>query len=64
VIRFRQGFGRLIRHRRDRGVVIVTDRRILSKPYGHWFRASVPVQAIPIHDEEMFLDAVEQFLAG
>ena len=63
VIRFRQGFGRLIRHRRDRGVVIVTDRRILSKSYGHWFRGSVPVRAIPIHDEEQFLTAVEQFLA-
>jgi len=63
VIRFRQGFGRLIRHRRDRGVVIVTDRRILSKSYGHWFRGSVPVQAIPLHEEAQFLDAVEQFLA-
>ncbi|MFU8779617.1 MAG: ATP-dependent DNA helicase [Kiritimatiellia bacterium] len=63
VIRFRQGFGRLIRHRQDRGVVIVTDRRILSKSYGHWFRGSVPVPAVPIHNEEQFLDAVEQFLA-
>jgi len=63
VIRFRQGFGRLIRHRRDRGVVIVTDRRILSKSYGHWFRSSVPVPAVAVHDEEQFLDAVAQFLA-
>ncbi len=63
VIRFRQGFGRLIRHRGDRGVVVVTDRRILSKSYGHWFRSSVPVSTVPIHDEEQFLDAVEQFLA-
>ena len=63
VIRFRQGFGRLIRHRRDRGVVVITDRRVLSKSYGHWFRGSVPVSTVPLHDEEQFLDAVEQFLA-
>lgn len=63
VIRFRQGFGRLIRHRQDRGVVVISDRRILSKSYGHWFRSSVPVTTVPIHDEEAFLDAVEAFLA-
>ena len=34
VLRFRQGFGRLIRTQSDRGVVVVFDRRIISKPYG------------------------------
>ena len=63
VIRFRQGFGRLIRHRGDRGVVVVTDRRILSKSYGNWFRSSVPVATVSVHDEEQFLDAVEAFLS-
>jgi ATP-dependent DNA helicase DinG len=63
VIRFRQGFGRLIRHRQDRGVVIVTDKRILSKSYGHWFRSSVPVPAVAMHDEEEFINHVAQFLA-
>ena len=37
VIKFRQGFGRLIRSRTDRGVVIVTDKRLVSKPYGRAF---------------------------
>jgi ATP-dependent DNA helicase DinG len=63
VIRFRQGFGRLIRHRQDRGIVIVADRRISTKRYGHWFRSSVPVQTVKMHDAEGMLDAVEQFLA-
>ena len=64
VIRFRQGFGRLIRHRSDRGVVIVADRRIVSKRYGQWFRNSVPVPTRKFHDAETMIDAVEQFLAG
>jgi DNA polymerase-3 subunit epsilon/ATP-dependent DNA helicase DinG len=42
ILRFRQGFGRLIRTRHDRGVVATFDRRILSKPYGRAFIDSLP----------------------
>jgi DNA polymerase-3 subunit epsilon/ATP-dependent DNA helicase DinG len=42
VLRFRQGFGRLIRSESDRGVVVVLDRRILTKRYGQVFLASLP----------------------
>ena len=42
VLRFRQGFGRLIRSSDDRGAVVVLDRRVRSKAYGKWFLASVP----------------------
>ncbi|MDZ7726709.1 MAG: helicase C-terminal domain-containing protein [Dehalococcoidia bacterium] len=42
VLRFRQGFGRLIRHRDDRGVVAILDRRILTKRYGRTFVDSLP----------------------
>ena len=42
VLRFRQGFGRLIRTRSDRGVVAVFDRRIVSKQYGQMFLQSLP----------------------
>ena len=42
VIRFRQGYGRLIRTCRDRGVVAVLDPRILTKSYGRVFLSSVP----------------------
>ena len=42
VLRFRQGFGRLIRTQSDRGVVVVFDRRITSKPYGRTFLDSLP----------------------
>jgi DNA polymerase-3 subunit epsilon/ATP-dependent DNA helicase DinG len=42
ILRFRQGFGRLIRNKTDRGVVVVLDRRISSKRYGMEFLHSLP----------------------
>jgi len=42
VLRFRQGFGRLIRTATDRGVVCVLDRRILAGNYSHSFLKSLP----------------------
>lgn len=42
VLRFRQGFGRLIRSKTDRGVVVVMDKRILTKSYGRAFLNSLP----------------------
>jgi len=42
VLRFEQGFGRLIRGATDRGVVLVLDRRIISKAYGQIFQRSIP----------------------
>jgi len=42
VLRFLQGFGRLIRTRTDRGIVVVFDRRLISKAYGRVFIDSLP----------------------
>lgn len=42
ILRFRQGFGRLIRTQSDRGVVAILDRRVISKPYGRMFLESLP----------------------
>ncbi len=42
ILRFLQGFGRLIRTRTDRGVVAVFDKRLLTKSYGHLFIDSLP----------------------
>jgi ATP-dependent DNA helicase DinG len=42
VIRFKQGFGRLIRNTQDKGVIIVLDKRILEKSYGKTFLSSLP----------------------
>ena len=42
VIKFKQGFGRLIRSQSDTGIVVVLDPRIKTKPYGRTFIASLP----------------------
>jgi DNA polymerase-3 subunit epsilon/ATP-dependent DNA helicase DinG len=42
ILRFRQGFGRLIRTQSDRGVVAIFDRRIMTKRYGRLFTESLP----------------------
>ncbi|MBR1587166.1 MAG: hypothetical protein IJ658_02465, partial [Kiritimatiellae bacterium] len=42
IIRFRQGFGRLVRTKSDRGVVVVADGRIVTKNYGAMFRKAIP----------------------
>jgi DNA polymerase-3 subunit epsilon/ATP-dependent DNA helicase DinG len=42
ILRFRQGFGRLIRTQSDRGVVAILDKRILTKRYGHAFLDALP----------------------
>jgi len=51
ILRFRQGFGRLIRSKTDRGVVVVMDKRVTSKSYGRLFLESLPectVQQAPL----------------
>ena len=42
VIKLKQGFGRLIRTKTDRGIVVILDPRVLIKPYGRTFLDSLP----------------------
>lgn len=42
IIKFKQGFGRLIRSKSDSGRVVVLDPRIATKPYGRKFIAALP----------------------
>ncbi len=42
VLRFKQGTGRLIRRKSDKGIIVVLDRRIVSKNYGRDFLESLP----------------------
>lgn len=42
ILRWRQGFGRLIRRKTDDGVVLILDKRVMSKSYGHAFTDSLP----------------------
>lgn len=51
VIRFKQGFGRLVRTQRDKGVVIVFDKRMIESRYGKYFIRSLP--DTPVHNRPM-----------
>ncbi len=42
ILRFKQGFGRLIRSKSDRGVVVILDKRLQSKSYGSLILRSLP----------------------
>ena len=61
VIRFRQGFGRLIRTKSDRGVVVITDPRIVTKNYGAVFRKSIPATIHTVTEEPELLGRIAGF---
>jgi len=42
IIKFKQGFGRLIRSRNDTGIVVILDSRVVTKSYGKKFLAAIP----------------------
>ena len=58
ILALQQGLGRLIRHRRDRGLLAVLDPRICTKGYGRRFIASLPPAPV-VRD----LEAVEGFFS-
>jgi ATP-dependent DNA helicase DinG len=51
ILKFKQGFGRLIRTKQDRGIVAVLDPRIVRKQYGRAFLQSLPACETIKHDE-------------
>lgn len=46
VIKFKQGIGRLIRSKEDRGVITILDNRVITKRYGKYFLKSIPTRNI------------------
>ncbi|KGX87939.1 ATP-dependent DNA helicase DinG [Pontibacillus litoralis] len=62
VIRFKQGFGRLIRSSTDRGLVFVCDDRLMKAKYGKYFIQSIP--KVPVHyaSTHDILQKAEQWL--
>ena len=62
VIRFKQGFGRLIRHSDDRGAVVVLDARVLAKRYGSMFISSLPETRTSFKPLDGLVDDVREFL--
>lgn len=62
VIKFRQGFGRLVRRGDDRGAVVVLDRRIVEKSYGRMFTSGVPLTKRMYADSQEIALAVKEML--
>ncbi|HWI41165.1 MAG TPA: helicase C-terminal domain-containing protein, partial [Verrucomicrobiae bacterium] len=64
VIRFKQGFGRLIRSRDDRGCVLILDSRVLSKGYGRRFLDALPpVEPLAGRGEDVYA-AMQSFFSA
>ena len=64
VIKFKQGFGRLIRHREDRGVVLILDSRVVKKGYGRIFLRSLPAAKVVSGPQAQVFEAVGDFFAA
>ena len=62
VMRFRQGFGRLMRRSTDRGMVAVLDSRLLKKSYGRMFLDSLPKTRTCFGELKELLRRAEDFL--
>ncbi len=62
ILRFRQGFGRLIRSKADRGVLMVLDRRLRARAYGDTFLRSLPRCTLRDLASREIAGAVEEWL--
>ena len=62
IIRFKQGFGRLIRNKSDYGAITSLDRRVVSKSYGRSFLASLPECQVVVGEAENVFAQLRAFL--
>ncbi len=53
ILRLKQGFGRLVRGRDDRGIVAILDPRIRTKAYGRQFLRALPDAPVVTHRDEL-----------
>ena len=63
-MKFKQGFGRLIRTKDDRGCVVCLDRRVMTKPYGKTFLKSLPPCPVLYEDQKQMLEKMDQSIEG
>lgn len=64
VLKFKQGFGRLIRSSHDRGICAVLDRRVLSRRYGASFVGSLPPCSVQVGGGRDLGPAAAAWIAG
>lgn len=61
-MRLKQGFGRLLRHTGDRGIVLILDSRIVQKRYGKWMVHALPESYYQETGIDMIGEKIELFL--
>lgn len=61
IIKFRQGFGRLIRSKSDYGAVICCDNRLSRMQYGKQFLNSLPVEASVYFNKNKMIDEMHEW---
>jgi ATP-dependent DNA helicase DinG len=64
VLRFRQGIGRLLRRRSDRGIVVLADGRAVQRSYGAVFRASLPLPLQEVAGGDELIERATAFLSS
>lgn len=62
VIRFKQGFGRLVRTAKDKGIVILYDTRVIDTNYGKYFLYSLPGPKIETMHMEQIVPRIREWL--
>jgi ATP-dependent DNA helicase DinG len=62
ILRFKQGFGRLIRTENDRGIMVVFDKRIVSTKYGDHFLKSIPPVPVKNGSIENIVEFIHSWL--
>lgn len=61
IVKFKQGFGRLIRNKRDRGCIVCLDTRLVTKGYGKMFLNSLPQCEQIIAEGPQILERMRDF---
>jgi ATP-dependent DNA helicase DinG len=62
VIRFKQGFGRLVRTAKDKGIVIIYDTRVIDTTYGKYFLYSLPGPKIEHMPTNQLVGRIKQWM--
>lgn len=62
VLRFKQGFGRLIRSQSDRGLVVLCDARAIEKRYGRVFLTSLPIRTHLRVTKAQIIDKIDRWI--
>ncbi|MBN2357661.1 DEAD/DEAH box helicase [candidate division KSB1 bacterium] len=64
VLKFKQGFGRLIRRKTDRGSVLIFDNRVITKTYGKRFLRSLPPSRLVSGPQQLVFAELEKFFSA